>query len=100
MAFGKKKQSVPDKELGAEELMKKYDRESNVRIWEGVPKQVIRYICAAFSVYCIYVTLFSTMMPEEKLNLFLGHGILINVVKCVLLQESVLYHSHAREICH
>jgi len=55
-----------------ENVMKKYDRESNVRIWEGVPKQVLRYLCAAFSLYCIYVTLFSTMMPEEKLNLFLG----------------------------
>ena len=55
-----------------EEMMKKYDRESNVRIWEGVPRKIIRYLCAAFSVYCIWVTLFSTMMPEEKLNLFLG----------------------------
>ena len=49
--------------------MKKYDRESNTRIWEGVPAKIIRYLCAAFSVYCIWVTLFSTMMPEEKLNL-------------------------------
>ena len=55
-----------------EEMMKKYDRESNVRIWTGVPRKVIRYLCAAFSLYCIWVTLFSTMMPEEKLNLFLG----------------------------
>ncbi len=55
-----------------EEMMKKYDRESNTRIWTGIPAKVIRYLCAAFSVYCIWVTLFSTMMPEEKLNLFLG----------------------------
>ena len=55
-----------------EEMMKKYDRESNVRVWEGVPRKIIRYLCAAFSLYCIWVTLFSTMMPEEKLNLFLG----------------------------
>ena len=55
-----------------EEMMKKYDRESNVRIWEGVPRKIIRYLCAAVSVYCIWVTLFSTMMQEEKLNLFLG----------------------------
>ena len=58
--------------VSAEELMKKYDRESNVRIWEGVPAKINRYLCAAFSVYCIWATLFSTMMPEEKLNLFLG----------------------------
>ena len=57
---------------GVEEMMKKYDRESNVRVWEGVPRKIIRYLCAAFSLYCIWVTLFSTMMPEEKLNLFLG----------------------------
>ena len=55
-----------------EEMMKKYDRESNVRVWEGVPRKIIRSLCAAFSLYCIWVTLFSTMMPEEKLNLFLG----------------------------
>ena len=55
-----------------EEMMKKYDRESNVRIWEGVPKVVLRYIGVAFSVYCILITLFGKMMPEEKLNIFLG----------------------------
>ena len=64
---------TPDSEaVSAEELMKKYDRESNVRIWEGIPAKVNRYLCAAFSIYCIWATLFSTMMPEEKLNLFLG----------------------------
>ena len=65
-----------DREVGTaqdvEEMMKKYDRESNVRIWTGVPKAVLRYIGVAFSIYCILVTLFGTMMPEEKLNLFLG----------------------------
>ena len=55
-----------------EEMMKKYDRESNVRIWEGIPRVVIRAVGVAFSIYCIYVTLFGKMMPEEKLNLFLG----------------------------
>ncbi|MBQ9250278.1 MAG: TRAP transporter permease [Oscillospiraceae bacterium] len=89
MAFGKKKQTAPDKELGAEELMKKYDRESNVRIWEGVPKQVIRYLCAAFSVYCIYVTLFSTMMPEEKLNLFLGLILIIGYLNYPISKHHV-----------
>ena len=70
--MAKKKNAVAEAPVSAEELMKKYDRESNVRIWAGVPAKIIRYLCAAFSLYCIYVTLFSTMMPEEKLNLFLG----------------------------
>ena len=55
-----------------EAVMKKYDRESNVRIWEGRPAVIIRWISAMFSVYCIYVTLFSTAMPEIRLNVFLG----------------------------
>jgi len=55
-----------------EEIMRKYDRESNVRIWEGKPKMVLRIFCALFSLYCLWSTLFSTMMPEEKLNIFLG----------------------------
>ena len=55
-----------------EEMMKKYDRESNVRIWNGIPKLVLRYFGVAFSIYCILVTLFGKMMPEVKLNIFLG----------------------------
>ena len=45
---------VADVETGTAEdveaIMKKYDRESNTRIWEGTPKQVIRFLLAAFSV--------------------------------------------------
>ena len=55
-----------------EEVMKKFDRESNVRVWEGIPKQIIRFLSVGFSLYCIYVTLFSNAMPEERLNIFLG----------------------------
>lgn len=55
-----------------EAVMKKYDRESNVRIWEGVPKQVIRYVMASFSLYCIYVTLFSNALQEVRLTMFVG----------------------------
>ncbi len=53
-------------------VMKKYDRESNVRVWTGRPKQVIRYITAAFSVWCIWVTLFATFLEEIRLTSFLG----------------------------
>ena len=53
-------------------VMKKYDRESNVRIWEGIPAVVVKWLSALFSVYCIYVTLFSTAMPEIRLNVFLA----------------------------
>ncbi len=55
-----------------EAVMKKYDRESNIRTWEGLPKQIIRYLMAAFSLYCIYVTLFSNALQEVRLSMFVG----------------------------
>lgn len=65
----------PDIAVGTAEdveaMMKKFDRESNVRNWEGKPKAVVRLLSIAFSVYCIWVTLFSTAMPEVRLNMFL-----------------------------
>ena len=53
-------------------VMKKYDREFNTRLWTGSAATFIKFLSAAFSVYCIYVTLFSTAMPEIRLNVFLG----------------------------
>ena len=72
-----------------ESVMKKYDRESNVRIWEGAPRLMIRFLCAAFSVYCIYVTMFSTMMPEERLNLFLGLMLIIGYLNYPVSKKHV-----------
>lgn len=59
-------------EQDLEEIMRKYDKESNTRIWEGVPKTIISVFLAVFSLYCIYMTLFSTALPETRLSLFLG----------------------------
>lgn len=58
-------------------VMKKYDRESNVRIWEGTPKLIIRYLMVAFSLYSIYVTLFGTGLREVRLTRFLGMILII-----------------------
>ena len=55
-----------------DEVMKKYDRESNTRIWTGAPQIVIRCIMALFSVYCIFSTLWSTASLEVRLMIFLG----------------------------
>jgi len=38
-----------------DEIMKKYDRESNTRIYEGVPRVVIKYLLAAFSLLMVYM---------------------------------------------
>ena len=60
--------------------MKKYDRESNVRIWEGAPKWVVLSILAAFSLFCIYVTLFATWLEEIRLTSFVALIILIGYI--------------------
>ena len=61
-----------DDSADMDEIMRKYDRESNTRIWVGKPKIVVSIVLAAFSVYCIGMTLFSTALPETRLALFLG----------------------------
>ena len=66
------RQDIAQMEADVDAVMKKYDRESNVRIWEGRPAVIVRWLSAMFSLYCIYVTLFSTAMPEIRLNVFLG----------------------------
>jgi TRAP transporter 4TM/12TM fusion protein len=58
-------------------VMKKYDRESNTRIWEGKPKLVLRVVMVFFSLYSIYVTLFGTGLREQRLMNFLGMILLI-----------------------
>ena len=83
MSFWKKDEKAPVNTAPAEDsgvgtaadvdaVMKKYDRESNVRIWEGTPKIVVKALMAAFSVYSIYVTLFSVALPEIRLSMFLA----------------------------
>ena len=53
-------------------IMRKYDRESNTRIWTGWPKKVVGIILALFSMYCIYVTLFANFLEQVRLSSFLG----------------------------
>ena len=80
MAFLKKKQNEDriktkhndDGSVDVNEVMRKYDRESNTRIWEGTPKIVIRCIMAAFSLFCIYVTLFGNFLEQTRLTSFVG----------------------------
>lgn len=55
-----------------EAVMKKYDRESNTRVWEGMPKLVIRWLMVLFSLYCIIDTVFLSTMQEIRLPVFVG----------------------------
>ena len=55
-----------------EAMMRKYDRESNTRVWEGTPKLVVSVILAAFSLFCIYVTLFANFLEQVRMTSFMG----------------------------
>ena len=60
MALFKKKEPQVQEPMDLEAVMRKYDRESNTRIWEGKPKLAVDCVLAFFALFCIYVTLFTT----------------------------------------
>ena len=61
-----------------EAIMKKYDRESNTRIWEGVPKKVVRYLLAAFALLMVYMNLFANWDERVRRSLFVGIVIILS----------------------
>ena len=85
--FGKKKNEEPEKnvvqaetadghekttEEVVQEVMEKYDRESNVRAYAGVPRMVVRVMLIAFALFCIYMNFFATWDARVRRSLFLG----------------------------
>ena len=68
--FKKKPKSEEPMDLDA--VMKKYDQESNVRIWEGKPRFAVNCVLAAFSLFCISVTLFTSWLEELRLTSFVA----------------------------
>ena len=81
MAFFKKKSAAAVQEpMDLEAVMKKYDRESNTRVWEGTPKVVVTCVLAAFSIFCLYVTLFASWLEEIRLTTFVAWIVAIGFV--------------------
>ena len=70
--FKKKDNSIPEEPMDLDAVMKKYDQESNVRIWEGKPRFAVNCVLAAFSLFCIYVTLFTSWLEEHRLTSFMA----------------------------
>lgn len=77
MGFFSKKKKDSFENMDLESVMKKFDRESNTRIWEGVPKIIVNCILAVFSLFCIYVTLFASWLEEIRLTSFMAFIVLI-----------------------
>ena len=78
MALFKKKEAAAAQEpMDLDSVMKKFDRESNTRIWEGVPKIIVQSVLAVFALFCLYVTLFATWLDEIRLTSFMAFIILL-----------------------
>jgi len=67
-------------EATVDAVMKKYDRESNTRIWKGKPKWVVTSVLAAFSLFCMYVTLFAAWLDQLRLATFMAMILVIGYV--------------------
>ena len=104
MSFWKKESKAPVDTAPVEEsgvgtaadveaVMKKYDRESNTRVWEGFPKEVVRWIMVGFSLWSIYVTLFSTALPEIRLSMFLGMILIMGFLNFPMRKNHVKVNS-------
>ena len=74
-----KKKTVPQSSepMDLDAVMKKFDRESNTRVWEGVPKIIVTSVLALFSLFCIVVTLFLNPMDEVRLSSFMAFIVMI-----------------------
>ena len=77
MLFGKKKASAVQEPMDLDAVMKKFDRESNTRIWEGKPKVLVSCVLAIFSLFCICVTLWASWLEEIRLTSFMAFIVFI-----------------------
>ena len=67
-----KKKTKPEEPMDLAAVMKKFDQESNVRVWEGKPRIAVNCVLAAFSLFCLYVTLFASWLEELRLTTFVA----------------------------
>ena len=72
----KDKKHLPGVDVGTaadmDEVMRKFDRESATRIWQGTPRLIVGVVMALFSLYCIWMTLRCTWDLPIRLTSFLG----------------------------
>ena len=70
--FKKKAAPAVEEPMDLDAVMKKYDRESNTRVWEGTPRLVVNLLLACFSLFVICVTLFTSWLEEIRLTSFMA----------------------------
>jgi len=93
MGYAKTVEAMHDVEVGTAEdvdaLMRKYDRESNTRIWEGKADIAIKIVMCLFSLYCIWSTLYSTAALEVRLTAFVGFIIVMGYLNYPISKHHV-----------
>jgi len=72
-----------------ESIMKKYDKESNTRIWTGNWSLAVRIVKVIFSLYCIVSTLFSTAALEIRICTFIGCVVLMGYLTYPITKHNV-----------
>ena len=72
MKLFKKAKPKLQEPMDLDSVMKKFDQESNVRIWEGKPRIAVNVILATFSLFCMCVTLFTSWLEELRLTTFVA----------------------------
>ncbi|MEA4816112.1 MAG: TRAP transporter permease [Lachnospiraceae bacterium] len=66
---------ISEEEIQA--VLAEYDKESNTRVFKGVPKKIMRYFLSAFSLYLLWMNVFSTLPEQIRRASFVGMLILI-----------------------
>ena len=87
--FKKKLAATAETFNDADALMRKFDRESNTRIWEGTPRLIVDVVLAAFALYAMYCSLFAVMLDEVRLTSFVG---------CILVAGYLTYPANKHHV--
>ena len=64
--------STHSEEVDIDSVMKKYDRDSNIRVYNGIPRSIIRYLLTLFALYSIYINFFANWETRIERASFVG----------------------------
>ncbi len=81
-------------EKNIDEIMAKYDRESNVRYFSGIPKMIISSLFIAFTLYIFASTLFFTPVEQVRRTVFIGFFIFMGFLIYPISKKEVKIENH------
>ena len=67
-----------NKEMSAEEVLKKYDQESNTMEYAGVMAKIVSAIAITFSVFQLYTAIFGVLDAQLQRGIHLGFGLCLS----------------------